>query len=52
MDRGEEYRELPISPNYVGGTWPTTPEQTINVYLQEAGFTDHVTIEEKRAAQA
>ncbi|RLB10580.1 MAG: bifunctional pyr operon transcriptional regulator/uracil phosphoribosyltransferase, partial [Deltaproteobacteria bacterium] len=52
VDRGEEYRELPISPNYVGGVWPTTPEQTINVYLKEAGFSDHVSIEKKKAAQA
>ncbi|RLB42321.1 MAG: bifunctional pyr operon transcriptional regulator/uracil phosphoribosyltransferase PyrR [Deltaproteobacteria bacterium] len=52
VDRGEEYRELPISPNYVGGVWPTTPDQTINVYLKEAGFTDHVSIEERKAAQA
>ena len=50
VDRGEEYRELPISPNYVGGIWPTTPDQTINVYLKEAGFDDHVSIEEKKAA--
>jgi len=52
VDRGEEYRELPISPNYVGGVWPTRPGQTINVYLREAGFIDHVSIEEKKAAQA
>ncbi len=52
VDRGEQYRELPISPNYVGGIWPTSPEQTINVYLREAGFVDHVAIEEKKAAQA
>jgi len=52
VDRGEEYRELPISPNYVGGVWPTRPGQTINVYLKEAGFIDHVSIEEKKAAQA
>jgi len=25
-------------------------EQEINVHLKEAGFSDHVTIEEKRAA--
>ena len=52
VDRGEEYRELPISPNYVGGVWPTTPNQTINVYLKEAGCTDHVSIEERKGAQA
>ncbi len=50
VDRGEQYRELPICSNYVGIVWPTTPEQTINVYLAEAGFTDHVRAEEKKAA--
>ncbi len=50
VDRGEKYRELPISPNYVGGVWPTTPEQTINVYLKEGGFQDRVSIEQKQAA--
>ena len=49
-DRGDGERELPIMANYVGGVWPTSPHETINVYLQEAGFEDHVTIEEKRAA--
>ena len=48
-DRGDGERELPIKANYVGGVWPTSPHETINVYLQEAGFEDHVTIEEKRA---
>jgi len=50
VDRGEQYRELPICPNYVGGIWRTTPDQTINVYLKEEGFEDHVSIEEKKAA--
>jgi pyrimidine operon attenuation protein/uracil phosphoribosyltransferase len=50
IDRGPGYRELPITANYVGGVWGTTPEETINVYLKEAGFPDHVVIEEKRAA--
>jgi len=49
-DRGESNRELPISPNYVGGVWNTSPEQTINVYLKEEGYDDHVAIEEKTAA--
>jgi pyrimidine operon attenuation protein/uracil phosphoribosyltransferase len=50
VDRGEDTRELPIVANYVGGVWNTAPEETINVYLKEAGFNDHVAIEEKRAA--
>ncbi len=50
VDRGDEYRELPIMPNYVGGIWSTRPEETINVYLKETGFDDHATIEVKKAA--
>ncbi len=50
VDRGEEYREVPIMANYVGGIWGTRPEETINVYLKETGFHDHVTIETKKAA--
>ena len=49
-DRGKDNRELPISPNYCGGTWNTSAEETINVYLQEQGFDDHVAIEKKKAA--
>jgi len=49
-DRGADNRELPIAPNYVGGVWNTSPQQTINVYLKEGGYDDHVAIEEKRAA--
>ena len=49
-DRGDGDRELPIKANYVGGVWGISPNETINVYLKEAGFDDHVTIEEKRAA--
>ncbi|MBW1774393.1 MAG: bifunctional pyr operon transcriptional regulator/uracil phosphoribosyltransferase PyrR [Deltaproteobacteria bacterium] len=50
VDRGDSAREIPITANYVGGTWDTSPNQTINVYLKEAGFEDHVTIEKKKAA--
>jgi pyrimidine operon attenuation protein/uracil phosphoribosyltransferase len=50
VDRGDSDRELPIKANYVGGVWPTSPHETINVYFREAGFEDHATIEEKRAA--
>lgn len=50
MDRGDGVRELPITANYVGDIRSTSPNETINVYLKEEGFEDHVTIEEKRAA--
>ncbi|MBL7211318.1 MAG: bifunctional pyr operon transcriptional regulator/uracil phosphoribosyltransferase PyrR [Desulfobacteraceae bacterium] len=50
VDRGDVFRELPISSNYVGWVWGTAPEETINVYLKEAGSHDHVAIEEKKAA--
>jgi len=50
VDRGDQHRELPIIANYVGGTWETSPEETINVYLKEAGYFDHVAIERKKAA--
>jgi len=46
-DRGPDNRELPIAPNYVGGVWNTSPEQSINVYLREEGHEDHVAIEGK-----
>ena len=49
-DRGADFRELPIAPDYKGGTWTTSPEETINVYLEEEGFEDHVVIEKKKAA--
>jgi pyrimidine operon attenuation protein/uracil phosphoribosyltransferase len=45
VDRGKKYRELPIQANYVGGVWNISPNETINVYLEEAGFEDHVAIE-------
>ena len=47
-DRGDGDRELPIKANYVGGVWNISLHETINVYLKESGFDDHVTIEEKR----
>jgi pyrimidine operon attenuation protein/uracil phosphoribosyltransferase len=50
VDRGEGCRELPIMANYVGGVWNTAPNETVNVYLKEAGFDDHAAIEEKRVA--
>jgi pyrimidine operon attenuation protein/uracil phosphoribosyltransferase len=50
IDRGDGDRELPIRANYVGVECSIAPHETINVYLKEAGFDDHVTIEEKKAA--
>ncbi len=50
VDRGEEFRELPIKANYTGGVWGTAADETINVYLKEGGSADHVTVERKRAA--
>ena len=50
VDRGDSNRELPITANYVGIVYDTALEETINVYLKEGGFSDHVAIEEKRAA--
>ena len=50
IDRGDRERELPIMANYVGGEWSTDPNETVNVYLQESGAEDHVTIEKKEAA--
>jgi len=47
VDRGNNYRELPIQANYVGGVWNISQQETINVYLKEAGFEDHVAIEKK-----
>jgi pyrimidine operon attenuation protein/uracil phosphoribosyltransferase len=50
IDRGEKDRELPIMANYVGGVWNISADETINVYLQEIGHEDHVTIEKKKTA--
>jgi pyrimidine operon attenuation protein/uracil phosphoribosyltransferase len=46
-DRGEKNRELPIAPNYTGGVWDTSSEETINVYLEEQGFFDNAVIEKR-----
>jgi pyrimidine operon attenuation protein/uracil phosphoribosyltransferase len=50
VDRVETHRELPITADYSGGIWETTPEETINVYLKEEGFPDKATIEQKKIA--
>ncbi len=47
VDRGDNYRELPIQANYSAGVWNISPNETINVYLREGGYEDHVAIEEK-----
>ena len=51
VDRGEPHRELPITADYSGGTWETTSDETINVYLKENGFPDHAVIEKKEAEE-
>ncbi len=50
VDRGENDRELPIMANYVGVVLNISPSETINVYLHEAGYEDHVAIEEKKVS--
>ena len=50
VDRGDGDRELPIKANYIGGVWSIAQNETINVYLKEAGFEDHVAIEGKKGA--
>ncbi len=45
VDRGNKYRELPIQANYLGGVWKIAADETINVYLEEGGYEDHVAIE-------
>ncbi len=47
VDRGERERELPIKANYVVKEWETSGNDTINVYLKEAGHRDQVVVEEK-----
>jgi pyrimidine operon attenuation protein/uracil phosphoribosyltransferase len=49
VDRGDNDRELPIQANYAGGVWDISPDETVNVYLKEGGYEDHVTIEKKKA---
>ena len=45
VDRGNKYRELPIQANYLGGVWNISTDETINVYLEEGGYEDHVAVE-------
>ncbi len=50
VDRGDNDRELPIQANYAGGIWNISADETINVYLKEEGYEDHVTIERRKAS--
>ncbi|NCO59096.1 MAG: bifunctional pyr operon transcriptional regulator/uracil phosphoribosyltransferase PyrR [Deltaproteobacteria bacterium CG_4_8_14_3_um_filter_51_11] len=45
VDRGEACRELPIMANYAGMIYSAKAFETVNVYLEEAGFSDCVTVE-------
>jgi pyrimidine operon attenuation protein/uracil phosphoribosyltransferase len=51
VDRGNKYRELPIQANYLGGVWKIAADETINVYLEEGGYEDHVAIEINGSSQ-
>jgi len=42
VDRG--HRELPIKATYVGKNLPTAPEESVEVYLEEAGTPDRVVL--------
>jgi pyrimidine operon attenuation protein/uracil phosphoribosyltransferase len=48
VDRG--HRELPIKADYVGKNLPTSPEQSVQVRLQEADGQDEVVLQEGVAA--
>jgi pyrimidine operon attenuation protein/uracil phosphoribosyltransferase len=43
VDRG--HRELPIRPDFVGKNLPTSPEERINVRLQEVDGVDEIVLE-------
>jgi pyrimidine operon attenuation protein/uracil phosphoribosyltransferase len=47
VDRG--HRELPIKADYVGKNLPTSPEESVQVRLQEADGQDDVMLEGGRA---
>jgi pyrimidine operon attenuation protein/uracil phosphoribosyltransferase len=48
VDRG--HRELPIKADYVGKNLPTSPEQSVQVLLQEIDGADEVLLQEGGAA--
>ena len=45
VDRG--HREFPICANYVGITLPTALDEVVNVYMEDAGAEERVTVEAK-----
>jgi pyrimidine operon attenuation protein/uracil phosphoribosyltransferase len=47
VDRG--HRELPIKADYVGKNLPTSPEESVQVRLQESDGQDEVMLEGGRA---
>lgn len=51
VDRGEACRELPIMANYTGILCDVGISETVNVYLQEGGSPDCVTVEERRQSR-
>jgi pyrimidine operon attenuation protein / uracil phosphoribosyltransferase len=50
VDRG--HRELPIRPDYVGKNLPTSPDQRVNVRVDEVDGVDEVTIAGGQGGQA
>ena len=48
VDRG--HRELPIKADYVGKNLPTSPEESVQVYLQETDDRDEVVLQQGGAA--
>jgi pyrimidine operon attenuation protein/uracil phosphoribosyltransferase len=42
VDRG--HRQLPIRANYVGKSIPTAPDEDVQVFLEELGQADRVSI--------
>ena len=48
VDRG--HRELPIKADYVGKNLPTSPEESVQVRLQESDGRDEVVLEQGGAA--
>ena len=46
VDRG--HREMPIQPDYVGLTLPTTLDQSVNVFVHEQAGLDHAILEDHK----
>ncbi len=51
IDRGKSSRELPICADYIGKLIETSREETINVYFEEQGNEDMVTVERIQIGQ-